>query len=197
MSKNQNQNNNQNQNISELEAIVKPKKSSFTRELISWVLLIVGAIAVALIVNKTILANTEVPTTSMANTIHAGDRLFGFRLAYTFSEPERGDIIIFKYPDNEAENYIKRIIGLPGDKVEIIKGVVYINGEELKEDYLLEKPYELNFGPYEVPDDSYFVMGDNRNGSHDARFWENTYVHKDKIVAKAIFKYYPDFEWVE
>ncbi len=189
--------NKQNENISELEEMTKPKKSSFTRELISWTILIVGAIAVALIVNKTILANTEVPTTSMENTIHADDRLFGFRLAYKFSEPERGDVIIFKYPDNEEENYIKRIIGLPGDKVEIIKGIVYINGEELSEKYLKAKPYELNFGPYEVPEDSYFVLGDNRNESHDARFWKNTYVHKDKIVAKAIFKYYPDFETIE
>lgn len=190
--------NNQNNNIEELEnEIKKVKKSSFTRELISWIILIVSAVTIALLVNTVVLANTEVPTTSMANTIQAGDRLFGFRLAYMFSEPERGDIIIFKYPDNEDENYIKRIIGLPGDKVEIIKGVVYINGEELVEDYLKEKPYELDFGPYEVPEDSYFVLGDNRNGSHDARLWKNTYVHRDKIVAKAIFKYYPDFEWVE
>ena len=190
-------NNKQNDNFSELEEAVKTKKSSFTRELISWILLIVGAIAVAMIVNKTVLANTQVPTTSMANTIKAGDRLFGNRLAYLFSEPERGDIIIFKYPDNEEENYIKRIIGLPGETVEIVKGVVYVNGEELVEDYLKEEPLELNFGPYEVPEDSYFVMGDNRNWSHDARFWDNTYVHRDKIVAKAWFKYYPDFESIE
>ena len=190
-------NNKQNDNFSELEEAVKTKKNSFTRELISWILLIVGAIAVAMIVNKTVLANTQVPTTSMANTIKAGDRLFGNRLAYLFSEPERGDIIIFKYPDNEEENYIKRIIGLPGETVEIVKGVVYVNGEELVEDYLKEEPLELNFGPYEVPEDSYFVMGDNRNWSHDARFWDNTYVHRDKIVAKAWFKYYPDFESIE
>ena len=76
-------------------------------------------------------------------------------------------------------------------------GKVYVNGEELVEDYLKEEPLELNFGPYEVPEDSYFVMGDNRNWSHDARFWDNTYVHRDKIVAKAWFKYYPDFESIE
>lgn len=189
--------NGQNNNLQELEELAKTKKSSFVRELISWILLFVGAIVVALVVNKTVLANTEVPTGSMENTIHGGDRLFGFRLAYTFSDPERGDVIIFKYPDNEEENYIKRIIGLPGDKVEIIDGVVYINGEELEEDYLKEKPLELDFGPYEVPEDSYFVLGDNRNGSHDARRWKNTYVHRDKIIAKAIFKYSPDFEIIE
>lgn len=194
---NNSQNANQNNNLEELENITKPKKNSFVRELVSWIILFVGAIAIALIVNKTVLANTEVPTGSMENTIHGGDRLFGFRLAYTFSKPERGDVIIFKYPDNEEENYIKRIIGMPGEKVEIIKGVVYINGEELEESYLKEKPFELDFGPYEVPDDSYFVLGDNRNGSHDARRWNNTYVHKDKIIAKAIFKYYPDFELIE
>lgn len=189
--------NSQNSNLQELEEMAKLKESDFVRELVSWILLFVGAIVVALVVNKTVLANTEVPTGSMENTIHGGDRLFGFRLAYTFSDPERGDIIIFKYPDNEKENYIKRIIGMPGDKVEIKKGVVYINGEELEEDYLKEKPLELDFGPYEVPEDSYFVLGDNRNGSHDARRWTNTYVHRDKIIAKAIFKYYPDFEIIE
>lgn len=171
------------------------KQPGFAREMISWIILFIIACGIALVINRFILANTTVPTGSMEPTIMAGDRLFGFRLSYKFSDPERGDIIIFKFPDNEEENYIKRIIGLPNETVEIKHGVTYVNGEILDEsEYLTVTPLDLNFGPFEVPEDSYFVMGDNRNNSWDARFWKNTYVHKDKIVGKAVLKYYRKIE---
>ena len=84
------------------------------------------------------------------------------------------------------------MIGLPGDKVQIIDGTVYINDSEtpLDEPYLPEPP-EGDYGPYYVPEDSYFMLGDNRNWSKDSRFWTNTYVKKEKVLAKAIFRYYP------
>lgn len=171
------------------------KQPGFAREMFSWIILFIIACGIALVINRFILANTTVPTGSMEPTIMAGDRLFGFRLSYKFSDPERGDIIIFKFPDNEEENYIKRIIGLPNETVEIKHGVTYVNGEILDEsEYLTVTPLDLNFGPFEVPEDSYFVMGDNRNNSWDARFWKNTYVHKDKIVGKAVLKYYRKIE---
>ena len=123
-----------------------------------------------------------------------GDRLLGIRLAYTFTEPKRGDIIIFKFPDNEEENYVKRIIGMPGDTIELRDARVYINGSEtpLEEDYLKEE-WIMDSNPrfYQVPDNCYFVMGDNRNNSWDSRYWNNTYVSKDKILGKAWFRYYP------
>ena len=120
-----------------------------------------------------------------------GDRLFGFRLAYKFSEPERGDVIIFKFPDDESQNYVKRVIGLPNDVVQIKDGRVYVNGDELDEPYI--RDYIFNDGEtytYIVPEDSYFMLGDNRNNSKDSRFWVNTYVKKEKIIAKVIFRYY-------
>jgi len=182
------------------------KKEKDIANILSYLKIIVVAFILAYLINTFILSNTVIPSSSMENTIMKNDRLFGFRWAYSFSKPERGDIIIFKYPgdddkedtDKSKENYIKRVIGLPGEKVEIKSGVVYVNDEKLEEDYLKEAPRQEDFGPYNVPEDSYFVLGDNRNNSRDARYWneKNTYVHKDQIVAKAIFKYYPKIEFM-
>ena len=173
-------------------------KSSLLKEIRSYAIIIVAAVLVAIFVNTFIISNTRVPTGSMENTIMCGNRVFGNRLAYKTSKPKRGDVIIFKYPDDETgkTNYIKRVIGLPGETVNIVDGKVYIDGKELKEDYLKEEP-QGSFGPYEVPEKSYFVMGDNRNNSSDARFWENTYVTEDKIIAKAVIKYWPNIKLIK
>ena len=87
------------------------------------------SVGVALFLNGFIIVNARVTSGSMENTIMTGDRVLGLRFSYWFSEPQQGDIVIFKYPDNETQNYIKRIIGLPGDSVEIVEGLVYVNGE--------------------------------------------------------------------
>ena len=130
----------------------------------------------------------------MENTLPTNSRLFGCRLSYIFSSPKRGDIIIFKAPDKENTLYVKRVIGTPNDKVYIENGKLYINDEEIEEDYIKEEMYGT-FGPYEVPEDSYFVLGDNRNHSGDSRYWHTTnYVKKKDIVAKAKLLYYPNWE---
>ena len=112
--------------------------------------------------------------------------------AYLNSDPERFDIIIFKYPDDETKTFIKRVIGLPGETVEIRDGKVYINGsaEPLDDSFCPEMPTG-DFGPYVVPEDSYFVMGDNRENSHDSRYWVNTYVERSAIMGKAVLRYWP------
>lgn len=170
------------------------KENSFLRELLSWVFPFVAAIVVAFFIKNYLIINANVPTGSMENTIIPGDRLIGNRLAYLSSGPERGDIIIFYYPDNEEETYVKRVIGLPGDTVRIENAQVFINEEEtpLEEPYLKEE-WTVATGPYtfEVPEGCYFVMGDNRNDSWDARYWTNTYVAEEKILGKAIFTYWP------
>lgn len=160
-------------------------------EVLSLVKIVVIAVVFALVFTNFIIINAEVPSGSMRDTIWEGDRLFGFRLAYKFSEPKRGDIIIFKFPDDETQNYVKRVIGLPNDIVQIKNGCVYINGEELDEPYI--KDYILDDGEtytYIVPEDSYFMLGDNRNNSKDSRYWVNTFVKKEKIVAKVVVRYY-------
>lgn len=170
----------------------EPTQSSFWKEFMEYLKMIIFVVAVVLVVNNFLLINAKIPSESMEQTIMTGDRVFGNRLAYVFGEPERYDIIIFKYPDNEKELFIKRIIGMPGETVEIKDGKVYINGSEepLKDSFTPETSVG-DYGPYTVPEDSYFVLGDNRNYSRDSRFWNNPYVAEDKILGKAVLRYFP------
>ena len=174
-----------NKNIKKENSEISPLK-----ELFSYVKLIVIAVIIAFICTQFIIVNAKVPTGSMKNTIMEDDRLIGFRLSYVFSKPERGDVVIFKYPDDETQNYVKRVIGLPGDIITISQGVVSVNGDILEEDYIREPMKITEDETYIVPTGHYFMMGDNRNNSLDSRFWTNTFVAKDKILAKAIFKYF-------
>ncbi len=168
-------------------------KKSVIKEVRDYVFLIILAFVLAFLMNKFVYANAEVPTGSMIPVVQPDDRLIVNRLAYLFEEPKRGDIVMFINPDDESENYLKRIIGLPGEKLEIKDGLVYINGSDkpLSEPYINDSP-KGNYGPYNVPEGCYFMLGDNRDESKDARFWDNTYVKKEKIVGKAWLKYYPN-----
>ena len=173
------------------------KKNAVLSEVLDYVKVIVFAVVFVLIVNNFILINALVPSESMEKTIMTGDRIFGFRLAYEWNEPERFDIVIFKYPDDpeQKELYIKRIIGLPGETINIVNGKVYIDGKmtPLDDSFCPETPIG-DFGPYTVPEGCYFMLGDNRNCSKDSRFWENTYVREDQIVGKAVLRYYPSIK---
>ncbi len=171
-------------------------KTNWKKEILEWVKIIVSAALIAFVLNTFIIANSEVPSGSMENTIMTGDRVIGSRLSYRFDDPERGDIAIFRFPDNEKIYYVKRIIGLPGETVDIVDGQVYITGSDgetvpLDEPYVREPMVPEAPMHFEVPEDCYFMMGDNRNYSLDARRWKNTYVHRDKIIAKVLFRYYP------
>ncbi len=173
----------------------KKEKFNLKEEIISWVQILVIASLIAFVLNRFIIANSRVPSASMENTIMTHDRVIGSRLSYYFTDPKRGDIIIFYFPDDITEKtyYVKRIIGMPGETVDIRDGHVYINGSDtpLDEPYIreeMETPVELH---YEVPEGCYFMLGDNRNYSADSRFWHNTYVKREKIVAKVLFRYFP------
>ncbi|MBR1391401.1 MAG: signal peptidase I [Lachnospiraceae bacterium] len=162
------------------------------KELFSWVAVIGLAILFSLFLNRVIFINAEVPTGSMENTIMPGDKLIGSRLAYRSANPKRGDIIIFHYPDDETQIYVKRVIGLPGEKIIIDDATIYIDDMPLVEGYLKEEwTVSTGYFEFEVPEDSYLVLGDNRNSSWDARFWANSYVEKDKILGKAWCRYWP------
>lgn len=193
----------------------KPPKKTMSpalREFLSWVKVVVIAVAIAFFLTNVVIINATVPSSSMEDTIQIGDRLFGFRLQYKlFGDPQRGDIIIFKYPVDESENFIKRVIGLPGETVLIRDAKIYIDGSDtpIDEPYLPEEWVDGNDGfIFEVPEDCYFVLGDNRNVSHDARYWSwdayvdgladseeeavsYSFVHRDKILGKAFFRYWP------
>ncbi len=165
------------------------------KEAKEWISALLMAVVFGVILTQFIIVSAVVPTGSMENTIQPGDRIIGWRLNYLFSDPERGDIVIFKYPDDEKKLYVKRVLGLPGDTLEVKSGMVYINNQPLDEPYIKEPPFE-DGGPWTVPEESYFMMGDNRNHSHDSRFWQNTFVAEDKILGKVIFRYWPSIEWL-
>ncbi len=171
--------------------------STVKTEVISWVKTIFLALVLAAAVNSFLIVNAEVPTGSMENTIMAGDRILALRTSYWVEEPAAGDVAIFRYPDDPSGNtlYVKRIIGTEGDIVEIMDGVVYVNGSMLEEDYIAETTYG-DFGPYVVPDDCCFMMGDNRNHSLDSRYWENKFVHEDEILGKVVLRYYKGFKLI-
>ena len=193
------------------------RKNAFVEELISWIKSFVIMFAVALFLTQFIIINAVIPSGSMEDTIMTHDRLIGSRFSYWFSEPERGDIVIFHYPVDEKKIYIKRIIGLPGETVRLVDGLIYIDDSEepLKEGYLKEEWVVLNSDfEFHVPEGCYLMLGDNRNWSEDARYWaENalhegladteeeaeqyTYVRKERILGKAVFTYFRKFRILE
>lgn len=181
------------------DSSAEEKKFDLKGEIISWVRVVVFALILAWFLATYVLMNAYIPSGSMKDTLNEKDRVLGLRLAYLFDDPERFDVVMFKFPDDESKDYIKRVIGLPGETVTIENGKVYINDSKvpLDEPYLKEEPLAIGDGVYEVPEDCYFMLGDNRNNSKDSRLWTNKYVKKDKILAKALFRFYPDFTWIE
>ncbi len=129
---------------------------------------------------------------SMEPNFHEGQRLLVNKAIYLFDEPARGDVIIFKAPNGRKGDYIKRVIALPGDTVEIKNGAVYVNGVKLDEPYIMNPPnYTLE--EQEVPDNSYFVLGDNRNNSDDSH--HGWLVPRENIIGKAWLSIWPPGEW--
>ena len=162
------------------------------RELINTAIYLLCVLGAVWLVITFVGQRTEVEGASMENTLHNGDNLIVDKLSYRFHDPERFDIIVFPFQFQDNTYYIKRIIGLPGETVTIRDGKVYINDstEPLRDDFCPETPVG-DFGPYEVPEGCYFMLGDNRNVSKDSRYWLNPYVEKDKIIGKAFLRYWP------
>lgn len=190
---------------------VQDEPIDWRKEFIGWVKIVVFAIVAAFIIDNVLIVNAEVPSGSMENTIMTDSRMIGWRWSYAFDKkPQRGDVIIFKYPDDTTKNYVKRVIGLPGDRVKVEDGIAYVNDEPLDEPYVVFKDKNDNlvqrdnrgdFEEVQVPNKSYFVMGDNRYNSWDSRYWVSTnFVSEDKILGKAVLCYWhngPEFELLE
>ncbi|MFT8343337.1 MAG: signal peptidase I [Clostridium beijerinckii] len=168
---------------SENKSIGKNKENLFKE----WVIPIALAIILALLINKFIFFNILIPTPSMVPTLNVKDRFVVTRM-YNMGNLKEGDIIVF-YSDEYKERMAKRLIGLPGDKIEIKDGVVFRNGEKIEEEYVKNK--DKYNGTYEVPQGKYFFLGDNRPISADSRRWKNPYIDASDIEGKVQFRFYP------
>lgn len=137
-----------------------------------------------------------VPTGSMQPTVEINDRVFIEKLSYRFQDPERGDIIVFQAPQKALDAaqsktkdaYLKRLIGLPGETIEVRDGKVYVDGTVLHEDYI-KAPPAYTWGPHVVPEGEYLVLGDNRNGSSDGHVWG--FLPEETIIGKATARFWP------
>jgi signal peptidase I len=186
---------------------MKKKKKGIIREYLE---AIVTALILALIIRTFVIQAFKIPSGSMKPTLLVGDHIlvnkfiYGIRIPFTdkiifpVREPKRGDVVVFEYPNDHSIDFIKRLIGKPGDKIQIINKQIYINGEKFNDKYgfFIDKnvyPYSLfdprdNFGPIIVPQNSYFMLGDNRDLSRDSRYWG--FVKRDEIIGKAFIIYW-------
>ena len=166
---------------------------------------LIVAFILAFFIRSFIIQAFKIPSGSMLQTLQIGDHLlvnkfiYGIRVPFTdtfvahFSHPKFKDVIVFEFPEDPSKDFIKRVIGTPGDVLEMRGKVLYRNGEKLNEPYTQHsdpriQPRRDNFGPITVPPDKYFVMGDNRDESYDSRFWG--YVDTNKIEGKALILYW-------
>ena len=166
------------------------------RELLNTAIYLLCVLGAVWLVITFVGQRTEVEGASMENTLHNGDNLIVDKLSYRFHDPERFDIIVFPFQFQDYTYYIKRIIGLPGETVQIMDdGSIYINGEKLEENYGMEviKPETIGRAaePIELGDDEYFVMGDNRNNSSDSRTDMVGNIKRENIIGKAWLRIWP------
>jgi len=169
------------------------KKPTMAKNIFSWVKTIIFAFIIALLISQFVVVNAAVVSGSMENTIMTGDRVICNRLAYLFSEPARFDVIAFDHVEgNQSWVYVKRIIGLPGERVEIIDGRVYIDDQTspLDDSFVSSIPTG-NYGPFYIPEGHFFVLGDNRNLSYDSKNWAVPYLPRERILGRAMFIYFP------
>ncbi len=185
------------------KAAIAPKKKGLVRELTEGLL---TAFVIAAVLKLFIVQAFRIPSGSMIPTLLVGDQILVSKLAYGVKNPfhdrflfrtghpRRGDVIVFKYPKDETKDFIKRVIGIPGDRIRIVKKQLYVNDQLQKEPYtqtldpsITDEVPRDNFETV-VPPHSYFVMGDNRDDSYDSRFWG--FVKSRKIVGRAVLIYW-------
>lgn len=169
------------------------KERSILGELLSWIIYIVIVVILSLGIITFVGQRTKVSGHSMETTLSDGDNLIVDKISYRFRDPERFEIIVFPFQYEEHTYYIKRIIGLPGETVQVIDGYVYINGEMLDENYGLEVMDDPGIAaePIILGEDEYFVLGDNRNHSSDSRDPSVGVLHRDDIMGRAWIRIWP------
>ena len=168
-------------------------KISPLKELLSMLIYIGVVLGVTYLIITFVGQRTHVSGESMENTLDNGDQLIVDKITYRFQDPERFDIIVFPFHYKENTYYIKRIIGLPGETVQIADGTIYINGEVLEESYGREVMQDPGIAaePITLGEDEYFVLGDNRNQSSDSRDPSVGLIHRDEIIGRAWLRIWP------
>jgi signal peptidase I len=165
------------------------------REVLGWVVYILVVVCATYLIVTYVGQRTKVSGDSMEATLHNEDNLIVDKISYRFRDPKRFEIVVFPYRYQENTYYIKRIIGLPGETVQIIDGYVYIDGELLDESYGLEVIEEGRYGiakePVKLGEDEYFVLGDNRNCSADSREEHVGLIHKEEFIGRAWIRIWP------
>nr|WP_294493516.1 signal peptidase I [uncultured Mediterraneibacter sp.] len=163
------------------------------RELIGWLVFIFIVVAASYLVVTFVGQRTQVSGESMETTLSDGDQLIVDKISYRFRDPKRYDIVVFPYRYEENTYYIKRIIGLPGETVQIVDGTVYIDGQVLGEHYGNETIANPGIAadPITLGDDEYFVLGDNRNNSQDSRTANVGLIHRDELMGRAWVRIWP------
>ncbi len=177
------------------ETDAQVRSSKAWRSLRENLILIAIALVLAFFIRTFVAEPRYIPSDSMLPTLHTGDRLVVEKISYRFNSPKFGDIVVFQPPPelqrrgySEDQAFIKRVIGTPGDTIKIDDGKVYVNDNLLQENYIKEpsvKPFPL----VKVPENQYFMMGDNRNDSNDSRYWG--FLPKTNMIGKASFRFWP------
>jgi signal peptidase I len=168
-----------------------PRSNPVVAEILDWARSILIAVVLAFVIKATIIQAYMIPTGSMKPTIMEGDRVFGNRFIYKFQHPHRGDIIAFRPPPGVSDNkipFLKRVIAVEGDSVEIREGEVFVNNHRMPEPFVSNHSTE-NLPAQKVPRDHLFVMGDNRVSSYDSRNW--SFLPVKNVQAKAFFRFWP------
>lgn len=174
----------------------KPQPHSNSRQENIWLELtktVIYAGILALGIRTFVAEARYIPSSSMEPTLQINDRLIIEKITYHLREPERGDVVVFSPTEtlkkqNFKDAFIKRVIGLPEETVEVKGGKVYVDGQALAEDYIADKP-DYDYGPVTVPDGQYLVLGDNRNNSYDSHYWG--FVPKNNIIGRAAVRFWP------
>ena len=167
---------------------------SLGEEIKDWVVSIVIAVVLAMIIRNFVVELYLVDGPSMRPTLQHAQRLVVNKFIYHFRAPEKGEVLIFRYPKDPSRDFIKRVIAVPGDTIEIKDGNVFVNGELQNEDYILSK-CRGDYPKSTIPEGHIFVMGDNRNNSEDSRFPDVGFVPFDLIKGKAMLVFWPLDAW--
>lgn len=160
------------------------------------ILIFLCALAISLLIKGFVIDNRLIPTSSMVPTVPVNSRILVNRVVYYLDDPQFQDIVVFEPTDSTKEavgrgdDMLKRVMGLPGDTIEITGGVLYRNGEPLDEPYI-SAPMDYEFGPVKVPEGCVLLLGDNRNYSFDAHLWADPFVPMDNVKGRAFFMYWP------